>query len=86
MVGLTGLDFLGAIFGKEWAIRHRSRPFLGGLAAFVALFIVYARILVVAELSLVTIGSVTFLQVGLVLVDRLAYGERCRQPNGSPWP
>jgi hypothetical protein len=74
MLMLAGLDFIGAIFAKEWTLRHHSGLFLAGLAAFVLLFCVYAISLKYAELSIVTFGWIVFLQVGLLLIDRLRYG------------
>ena len=73
MIALAGLDFIGAICAKEWAERGRLIMFGAGLVAFVVLFVVYARVLKVAELSTVTIGWVVFLQVGLILLDALHY-------------
>jgi len=74
MVSLAGLDFVGAIFAKEWAERQHAVFFLAGLLTFGVLFAVYAASLKVAELSYVTFGWVVFLQVGLLLLDRLRYG------------
>jgi hypothetical protein len=74
MITLAGLDFMGTIFAKEWAKRHQSLFFVSGLVTFVILFVVYAHSLRVAELSFVTIGWVVFLQVGIILVDRMKYG------------
>jgi hypothetical protein len=45
-----------------------------GLLSFGILFAVYAASLKVAELSVVTFGWIVFLQVGLVLLDRIRYG------------
>jgi hypothetical protein len=74
MVALAGLDFIGAIFAKEWAEERHPGWFLAGLFAFGILYIVYANSLKVAELSVVTFGWVIFLQVGLLLYERLRYG------------
>lgn len=74
MVALAALEFAGAIFAKEWSTRGHPLFVAGGLVSFSILFFVYARSLQVAELSVVTIGWVVLLQVGLLLVDRLAYG------------
>jgi hypothetical protein len=74
MVLLAGLDLAGSLFAKEWAHRHHSGFFLAGLVSFVVLYVVYARALAVAELSIVSLGWIVFLQVGLLLVDRLVYG------------
>ena len=73
MLALAGLDFIGSIFAKEWAERGHSVLLIGGLVSFSALFVVYARILQVAELSVVTFGWVVFLQVGILLLDRIRY-------------
>lgn len=74
MVLLAAFDFMGAVFAKEWAARGRLVFLAGGIASFVALFVVYARVLRFAELSVVTIGWIVMLQVGLVAMDRLHYG------------
>ncbi|MCC6790999.1 MAG: hypothetical protein IT336_04895 [Thermomicrobiales bacterium] len=74
MLALAGLDFAGAIFAKEWADRGHYVLLIGGVFSFTALFIVYARILQVAELSVVTLGWVVFLQVGILALDRVHYG------------
>jgi hypothetical protein len=74
MIALAGLDFIGAVFAKEWAERGRLPLFLLGWISFSVLFFVYARILKVAELSTVTIGWIVFLQVGLLALDALHYG------------
>ena len=73
MLGLAGLDLLGALFAKEWTERHHAAWFLAGLLTFGVLFAVYAASLRVAELSVVTLGWIVFLQVGLLLLDRLRY-------------
>ncbi len=74
MVLLAVLDIVGALFAKEWAERHHAMWFVAGLATFGLLFAVYAASLRVAELSVVTLGWIVFLQVGLLLVDRFRYG------------
>lgn len=73
MLALAGLDFIGALFAKEWAERGRFPMFLLGWISFSILFLVYARILKVAELSTVTIGWIVFLQVGLLVMDAVHY-------------
>ena len=82
MLTLAGLDFVGAIFAKEWAERQHAGLFLAGLLTFGVLFAVYAASLKVAELSFVTFGWVVFLQVGLLLLDRLRYGVEL---SGGKW-
>jgi hypothetical protein len=74
MLALAGLDFLGAIFAKEWAEHQHAGIFLAGLLCFGMLFAVYAASLKVADLAIVTFGWIVFLQVGLLLLDRLRYG------------
>lgn len=71
---LAALDIAGMLFAKEWATRHHPLFFAAGLASFLILFVVYARILKVADLSVVTIGWIVLLQVGLVALDRFHYG------------
>ena len=74
MVLLAGLDLVGALLAKEWAENGSVRALVLGAGAFVVLFWVYASSLKYAELSLVTMGWVVILQVGLVLIDRWRYG------------
>jgi hypothetical protein len=74
MLALAGLDFIGALFAKEWAERQHTGFFLAGLLCFGLLFTVYAASLRVAELSVVTFGWIVFLQVGLLILDRVRYG------------
>jgi hypothetical protein len=73
MLVLALLDFIGAVFAKEWADTRNPLWFAAGLAAFVMLFAFYAGSLKTAELSIVTIGWVVFLQVGLLLYERIRY-------------
>ena len=74
MLVLAGLDFAGAVFAKQWVEGRQAGWFLAGLLTFGVLFAVYAASLQVAELSVVTFGWVVFLQVGLLLYERLRYG------------
>lgn len=74
MLRLAGLDLLGALLAKEWTERHHAAWFLAGLATFGLLFALYAASLRVAELSIVTLGWIVLLQVGLLLLDRFRYG------------
>lgn len=73
MVILAGLDFGGALLAKQWADNGSRLCFLIGLISFLVLFVVYATSLKTAELSVVTMGWVVLLQVGLVLIDRFRY-------------
>ena len=74
MFVLALLDFIGAVFAKEWADTRQPWWFVAGLLAFMGLFVFYAASLKTAELSIVTIGWVVFLQVGLLLYERVRYG------------
>src|SRR5689334_22271593 len=74
MVILALLDFVGAVFAKEWADTRQPWWFVLGMLTFVVLFAFYATSLKTAELSIVSIGWVVFLQVGLVLYERFRYG------------
>jgi multidrug transporter EmrE-like cation transporter len=74
MFGLALLDFIGAVLAKEWADTRQPWWFVAGLLTFMGLFAFYATSLKTAELSVVTIGWVVFLQVGLLLYERLRYG------------
>ncbi|MFN8662171.1 MAG: hypothetical protein U0075_09790 [Thermomicrobiales bacterium] len=74
MIILALFDFVGAVFAKEWADTRQPWWFVAGLATFMGLFCFYAYSLKTAELSIVTIGWVVFLQVGLLLYERFRYG------------
>jgi hypothetical protein len=73
MLALAGLDFIGSVFAKEWTLRHHPGLFLAGLATFVVLYVVFAASLRFAELSVVAFGWIVFLQIGLVILDRVRY-------------
>src|SRR4029453_6494235 len=73
MLMLAALDFIGAVFAKEWGAQRNHWLFAAGLGAFAALFAVYAVSLRMAELSTVTFGWIVTLQVGLLLLERLRY-------------
>jgi len=74
MVILAAIDLLGAVAAKQWALERQPRALALGTAAFLLLFWVYASALQYAELSLVTLGWIVVLQVGVLLLDRLRYG------------
>jgi multidrug transporter EmrE-like cation transporter len=75
MAALAGLDLLGAIAAKEWAERQNITAIALGVLAFVLLFWVYASSLQYAELAVVTMGWIVLLQVGIVIVDRVHFGN-----------
>jgi hypothetical protein len=74
IIALAGLDFIGSVFAKEWAEERQPGWFLAGMVVFGILFVVYANSLRVAELSVVAFGWVIFLQVGILLYERIRYG------------
>lgn len=73
MIGLAALDFIGAVFAKEWADNRQPLWFIAGLIAFGLLYVLYAGSLRFAELSTVTLGWIVFLQVGILVYERLRY-------------
>jgi multidrug transporter EmrE-like cation transporter len=73
MLLLAGLDICGALLAKQWADQGSRPCFLIGLLTFAVLFTVYATSLKTAELSMVTLGWVVLLQVGLLLADRFRF-------------
>ena len=76
MIMLALLDFIGAVFAKEWADTRQPWWFVVGLVTFIGLFTFYANSLKTAELSIVTIGWVVLLQVGLLMYERVRYGAQ----------
>ncbi len=74
MVALAALDFLGAIVAREWSLARHPGWLALGFACFGVLFIVYGLSLSYAELSVVTFGWVVFLQVGILLYERVRLG------------
>jgi hypothetical protein len=74
MVVLAGLDLLGACMAKEFATRPSARLLVAGLGAFGLLFVVYVRTLSRVQLWTVTVGWVTLLEIGVVVLDRVRYG------------
>jgi hypothetical protein len=74
MLTLAGLDMLGAVLANEWALRHHPLWVVAGLAAFALLFAVYAARRHVAELAVVALGWIVFLQDGLLASDHVRYG------------
>lgn len=82
MVALAALDFVGAVCAKVFADRHRVLPLAAGACVFVVLFVVYVAALRFAELSIVTMGWVVLLQVGVLALDTRRYGL---QLDGWQW-
>lgn len=73
MLLLAALDFCGALLAKQWADQGSRLCFLVGLITFVVLFTVYATSLKTAELSVVTMGWIVLLQIGVLLADRFRF-------------
>lgn len=74
IIALAGLDLLGAFFAAEWAAHRSIVSLLAGLGTFLALFLVYATTLRVADIVVVTFGWIVILQAGVVLLAVLRYG------------
>jgi hypothetical protein len=74
MVALATLDFLGAVAAKEWSLARHPGWMAAGFVCFALLFVVYGASLAFAELSVVTFGWVVFLQVGILLYERVRFG------------
>lgn len=69
MLLLAGLDMAGALLAQKYAEGGRPYALVLGAATFVVLFVVYAAALRWAQLSVVTMGWIVLLQVGLVAID-----------------
>lgn len=74
MVLLAGLDFGGTMLAKEWTVHRQHWLLVAGGAMFLALFAVLVASLKYAEMSVLVIGWIVVLQVGVVLIDRSRYG------------
>ncbi len=74
MVVLAALDIVGSLCAKEFADHHRPLALALGAVVFVLLFVVYALALQVAQLSIVTLGWIVLLQVGLLALDARQFG------------
>ena len=74
MTLLAGLDFAGTMLAKEWTVHRAPWQLAGGAAAFLALFVALVFGLRYAEMSVLTLGWIVMLQVGLIAVDRSRYG------------
>jgi hypothetical protein len=75
MVLLAAVDLASTYATKEAVVR-RSLPWAAtGAVLFVLLFYIYASSLQYAELTLVTLGWIVILQVGVVVLDRFRYGQ-----------
>jgi len=90
MPALAGLNFAGAVFAKQWADGRHASWFSAGRLAVGRLFAVYAASPRVAELSVVTFGGIAFLQVGLLVYERVHHrvelppAKRCPASAAPP--
>jgi hypothetical protein len=73
MAALAGLDLFGAFAAKEWVETKNSAALGVGALSFLVLFWVYASSLQYAELAVVTMGWIVLLQVGILVIDRIAF-------------
>lgn len=72
---LALLDLVGAYFAKEWSLGRSWVHLMAGCLAFLALFVAYALGLTLASLTMVTLGWIVLLQLGVVVMDRVLYGQ-----------
>ena len=73
MGALAALDLFGAFAAKEWAEKQNIVALGLGALSFLVLFWVYASSLQYAELAVVTMGWIVLLQVGILVIDRIAF-------------
>jgi hypothetical protein len=74
MIALAGLDLVGAYCAMRYLSTGATAWWSVGAISYVALFGVYAASLRWAELGTVTLGWIVFLQVGVLVMDKLANG------------
>ncbi len=73
MGALAALDLFGAFAAKEWAEKQNTVALGLGALSFLVLFWVYASSLQYAELAVITMGWIVLLQVGILVIDRIAF-------------
>jgi drug/metabolite transporter (DMT)-like permease len=83
MLTLAAIDFGAALVAKDFADRRRLPALLVGCGLQIALFLVYAVALRIAELSIVTMGWIVLLQVALIGTDVTRNGLRLSAPQWS---
>lgn len=74
MLALAGLDLVGAYCAMRYLHTGHQAWWSVGAISYVLLFGVYAASLRWAELGTVTLGWIVFLQVGVLVMDRMANG------------
>ena len=73
IVVLAGIDIVGGIVAKSWALGRSPWAFAAGVALFVLLFWVYGMSLRHGELSTITIGWVVLVTLADMGLDRFHY-------------
>ena len=92
IVALGGLDLIGSYCAMRYMDNGHQLWWSAGAIAFLGLFAVYAASLQWAELGTVTLGWIVFVQVGVLLMDRIANGdttcdtETCSNPASRANP
>lgn len=76
MLALAGIDLVFSVLAKEWTLRGSRLLLVCGPASSCLLFIAYALSLRVATMSVVTLGWVVLVSVGVVVLDQLRYGTQ----------
>jgi hypothetical protein len=74
MLALAGLDLIGAYCAMRYLHTGHQAWWSVGAISYVFLFGVYAASLKWAELGTVTLGWIVFLQVGVLIMDKVANG------------
>lgn len=73
IVVLAGIDIVGGIVAKSWALGRSPWAFAAGVVLFVLLFWVYGMSLRHGELSTITIGWVVLVTLADLGLDRFHY-------------
>lgn len=74
MVALTGLDLLGSYCAIRFMDSGHQLWWSAGAIAFLGVFAVYAASLHWAELGTVTLGWIVGVQIGVLIMDKVANG------------
>ncbi|SHN45979.1 hypothetical protein [Cryptosporangium aurantiacum] len=74
IIALAGLDLVGSYCAMRYMDNGHQLWWSAGAIAFLGLFAVYAASLQWAELGTVTLGWIVFLQVGVLIMDKMANG------------
>jgi len=74
IIALAGLDLIGSYCAMRYMENGHQLWWSAGAIAFLGLFAVYAASLQWAELGTLTLGWIVFLQVGVLIMDKMANG------------